>query len=160
MILIGQKTLQKEEHQINLTFFPPFGRLVAAHTAQQSVPLKKRKWKRIYEPWMFYFVSCWLNRATGGQACCHKWRKKAPCRSHAKLTRTRVSPTWSGLCSGVGRAAGNERVASIFHTLAARQEPHYLGFQPPGRPCYPQVLSIVSCRIIRLSAAAIHGGSN
>lgn len=49
----------------------------------------------------------------------------------------------------VGRVAGNERVASIFHTLAARQEPHYLGFQPLRRPCYPQVLSIVSCRIIR-----------
>lgn len=43
-----------------------------------------------------------------------------------------------------------KRVASIFHTLAARQEPHYPGFQPAGRPCYPQVLSIVSCHIIRL----------
>lgn len=74
--------------------------------------------------------------------------KKAPYWSRARLTHTRVSPTRCGLCNGVGRAAGNERVASISHTLAARQEHHYPGFQPPGRPCYPQVLSIVSCHII------------
>lgn len=90
--------------------------------------------------------------AAGCQACRRKWRNKPPrhpWRRHGQLTRARVLPTRSELCNGGGRAAGNESVASIFHTLAARQEPHYPGFQPPGRPCYPQVLSIVSCHIIR-----------
>lgn len=79
-------------------------------------------------------------------------QKKAPCRSRAGLTHTRTTLTRTGLCDGVGRAAGNERVASIFHTLAARQEPHYPSFQPAERPCYPQVLSIVWCHIIRPQA--------
>lgn len=90
--------------------------------------------------------------AAGCQARRRKWRNKPPrhpWRRHGQLTRARVLPTRSGLCNGGGRAAGNESIASIFHTLAARQEPHYPGFQPPGRPCYPQVLSIVSCHIIR-----------
>lgn len=103
-------------------------------------------------PGCFVLFPAGFDPATGCQVCRRKWRNKPPRppRRHCgKLTRGRVLPTRSGLCSGGGRAVGNENVASIFHTLAARQEPHYPGFQRPGWPCYPQVLSIVLCHIIR-----------